>query len=882
MHTHLQSVSMVDHSVQARFRETWVAEPTESGAICAQSDRFAFDIPAEESSAALIRFGRQAGVTILLQHDARNTRLPGLKGTFTVRNGLERLLRGSELTYHMNDDGIVVRKVKAPVAASNEGTEVSSRRTIRAILDTVLAALMAAPVSVAAQATEGEGILAIEEVVVTATRREESLQDVPISITALTAQDIENTNAQSLRDLADYVPNFVFPPGRTPLEADISIRGIFANVEYELIGFDNVYSVYVDGVYQGSQSSANPDMMEIERVEVLRGPQGTLFGKNTIAGAINIISKKPTDQFEGSFNLEYGNLDYRRARAIVNVPLIEDVLAIRAAVGGTWRDGYVTNVTVGDDDLANINQRSGRVGVAYTPTSDFRAFLNIDALNGHTKAYNLEAVDAAQGDFIPYTIHSNALEKADQEKFGMSLTMEWDFGDGYTLTSITGYRDDESFFLKDVDETPLDILPFYFTGTQDLFSQELRITSPQKNRINYVAGLYYLDKEGNNFTRGVIGPNWIPPFAGDELYSDATVQTTSYAAFLTVNFELSDRARIFGGLRYTDDTKEMTVVQTSDPPETQLAFGLIPGNVPIDDITDDELTWSTGVQYDVSDAKMVYGSISRGYKSGSYTGVAIISVPALDNLIIDPEYVTSYEIGAKTGWVDNRLQANLAVFYMDYTDLQVRSYDPNAGVNGTGAQVWSNAGQVDSKGFELDLKARPTENLTLSAGIGYIHSRYGDFPGLSLARGAGNTAVGAPSVELDLNDGTIDGRTDATGNEVPLSPKWNLSLVGQYDHSLNASWDWMGRVEYQYVDTRYSADGSANFDADELLPSYDVFNARVGVTSTDGKWGIHIWAKNLLDENELVENRFSGFGYPKKEQRYMEPRTYGVTLDFYF
>lgn len=294
----------------------------------------------------------------------------------------------------------------------------------------------------------------LDLVVVTATKRAENLQDVPISISAFSAAQIEATGSQNLQDLASSIPNLVYPSSREGGGADISIRGVFQQAQPLQIGFDNGYGVYLDGVYMGKHFSVNQDLGEIDRVEVLRGPQGTLFGKNTIAGALNIVSKRPGNEFEGRVSADIGNYNLKRLRASVNLPIVEDVLAVRVALAGTERDGYVENKTLGVD-LANIDDINGRILVGFTPTSKTGIYLSLD--HRHSVSRHYEAENAAIGatnyvaDNVPYTVFRDFVDRNDLKTFGTSLTTEHEFDNQFSLTSITGYRDDQINAPRDVD-----------------------------------------------------------------------------------------------------------------------------------------------------------------------------------------------------------------------------------------------------------------------------------------------------------------------------------------------------------------------------------------------------------------------------------------------
>ncbi|WP_084421743.1 TonB-dependent receptor [Henriciella litoralis] len=716
----------------------------------------------------------------------------------------------------------------------------------------------------------------LETVTITATKREENLQDVPISISAFSEAQIEATGSQNLQDLANSIPNLVYPSSREGGGADISIRGVFQQAQPLQIGFDNGYGVYLDGVYMGKHFSVNQDLGEIERVEVLRGPQGTLFGKNTIAGALNIVSKRPDNEFGGQVSAEIGNYDLRRVRASVNVPIVEDKLAFRLALSGTERDGYVKNKTLGVD-LANIDDFNGRLLVGYTPTPNTGVYLSVDHRHSVSRHYEAENADIGftnyTGDDEPFTVYRDFVDRNDLQTFGTSLTVEHEFENGFSLTSITGYRDDKINAPRDVDGSD-------FGGYnrnkmvvgQNLFTQELRLASPEYDRFDYVAGLYYFKQANSRDEVAEVLPTWIPALVGFANFQ-YDVDVESYAAFFHSNFRVTDDFTLFGGLRYTDETKELEALQTSDPAAILPAFGVPFGQADIDeDIQDSDISYTAGLRYQFTDDIMAYGSVATGYKSGAFNVGGNITTGILANdLTVDPESVTSYEAGMKTRLFNGMVQLNGAVFLLNYDDLQVRVFDPTVGTIGT--NVLKNAASVESKGFELELSARPTDPLLVALGIGYVDSTYDSFEGVPLQRPAGSFG--------DDNDGVIDRRTDATGNRVPLAPKWTINAAVGYDVPLPNQGQWRSRLDYNYKSERYGADGSTNDPAD-LLPGYSLINVRTGYESPDGNYGIYLWAKNLTDERELDETRYIQFITSRLQQRYIEPRTYGVSVNMKF
>ena len=722
--------------------------------------------------------------------------------------------------------------------------------------------------NIAALAEEGarSDAAVLEEILVTATRRSESVQDVPISIAVVGADDIAGSGSNNLKDLASLVPNFVFGQGNNEGTSDISIRGIYSYVPPGQVGFDQGASVYLDGVYMGKQFAANAELGTTERVEVLRGPQGTLWGKNTISGAINIITRKPGDELEGSVSVEAGNRNLVHARGTVNLPLVEDRLALRASVGIREQDGYLTSTFLDDDDVGSVEQTSGRVQLRFTPGDRTTVDLNSDFFSADNVDYLFEYINDHPGsDGRKFTKTNDFPDTTERELRGTSLTVEHLFGNGYAFTSISGWRDDELAFDADIEGSPRDVFTGTFISTTKQFTQELRIASPTDRALDFVAGLYYFDQEARSIDVLMPGRDFPFPPAAGSAFQDQTVEADSMAAFVHANFHVSDALTLFAGVRYTDETKELVVQPTVCPtnPITCRALRFptfaAPVKAPVDVETQDP-TWSVGLRFNVDDDVMLYASVARGLKSGAFNKTREpVAEYAANRLVAEPEFVTSYELGAKTSWLDRRVQLNAAVFYMDYTDLQVRTTCIACGP--FPVLILSNAAAATSKGFEVELNALATDNLMIIAGVGYADGTYDKFEGVTDNRT--NTLV------------------DASGNDIALAPDWTLNLAVRHQAQLGAG-TVTSRLDYAFIDSRYSIQGVIN-DADFFLPSQSLVHARVGYRPRSDDWGIALWGRNLTDDDSLMYAAYrTAFGSAGHVGLYQQPRTYGVTLDYTF
>lgn len=716
-----------------------------------------------------------------------------------------------------------------------------------------------------AEESAQSGSPVLEEILVTATRRSESVQDVPISISVVGADDIAGSGSNNVRDMSGLVPNFVFGQGNNEATSDISIRGIYSHVPPGQVGFDQGVSVYVDGVYMGKQFASNADLGQTERVEVLRGPQGTLWGKNTVAGAVNIVTRKPGNELEGGVSVELGNRSLVHVKSNVNVPLVEDRLAFRASVGHRTRGGFITNTFLDDDDVGSSEITSGRTQLRFTPGEKTTVDLNADFFTGDNVDYIFEYVsDNPFNDDVKYTKTNDFVDYTDRELFGISLSVEHLFNNGYTFTSISGWRNDDATFGADIEGNPRDIFAGTFTIKPKQFTQELRIASPADKAYDFVAGVYYFDQEADSIDVLMPGRNFpFPPAAGSANQSQ-TVDAESIAAFVHANYRLSDAVTLFAGLRYTDETKKLVVNPTTCPnPITCGALRFPRFTAPVDapdDLTSREPTWSVGLRYNVDDDIMVYGSVARGFKSAAFNKSRDPVADLKANLLVaDPEFVTNYEIGAKTSWMERRLQLNVAAFYMDYEDLQVRTTCIDCGP--FPVLILGNAAAATSKGFELELSALATDNLLIAAGVGYSDATYDTFEGVTNNR----------TRMLE----------DASGNHIPVAPKWTLNVTVQHQARL-ADGTLTSRLDYSYLDDRYSIQGVLN-DSYSFLPSQSLLNARLSYGPHNGNWSLSAWARNLTDNKSLIYANFrSAFGSRGGVGMYQEPRTYGISLDYRF
>jgi len=746
-------------------------------------------------------------------------------------------------------------------AAMNRKSTVSLKRT-GFVVSTLACILLAT-------GANASGVL--EEVKVTAQKREESVQSVPIAITALTRDALEKLKLRTANEIVASVPNVSFNGNGADYLLIISIRGVsmqdYSNNQAGPI------AIYEDEVYRGVQVlAAGIQLYDIERVEVLRGPQGTLYGRNSTGGAINFITRKP--QFAGqSGYVTIGTGDYGRkeVQGAYDAELVKDQLGMRFAFNYLKTDGYVKNRLPGKNDLSSVDEWGGRLIFTARPSDNLEASLTLEKTRQTPHSYGALTIETN-----PYGIGFGGYRRDDRLGFwesetdyaknifidfkGAALKLDWQTAANLTVTSITAYDKGKFGMFGDDDGSPLNILHDDYVAHADQFSQELRLTSQFDGRFNFVGGLYYVEDkvDAYNIFRYMAQYGGVDNFCLDDpfffigcRYDNEYVQKRdSYAAFVHTTTDLSERLKLNAGLRYTRDSVRMSnyksfmsdvLTGVSNP-----AFGGAP--FPIFDEnpgkkTETNTSGKVGLDYQLTDDAMVYVSYSTGYRVGAWNGLAFFFPSEIT--YADPEKVKALEGGFKTQWLDRRLQLNGALFTYDYTNQQFINFDPN-----TGAQTIQNAKKAASKGFEVEFTYLPADVLQLSAGIGYLDTKYKKL---------------------------IKGGLDLSGNKLIAAPKWNINTAIDFN------------VPFDSFNVTLHADGvytSKQFYSPENLPAiaqdaYWIWNARAELENKTRSLVLGLWIKNIAKKNYVVNAYdLTGFGYNFYQRGV--PRTYGVDLTWHF
>jgi len=716
-----------------------------------------------------------------------------------------------------------------------------------------------------------------DEIVVTARRRVESLQRVPVAVSAFDENRLTELQADTLSGIQYATPNLYFDQGDAS-NAVIYLRGIGQN---DSLAFaDPGVGVYIDDVFIARSQAAFLELFDVERVEVLRGPQGTLYGRNTIGGAVKFVSTRPPDEFTAYLEGGYGNFDFVTVKGGIGGPIAPGVLRAKAAFSYTRRDGYNDNLFDGKDD-GDIESFSGRGALLYTPTDDLEFLLSVDGKIDRpdtSRSPTRETAIVGAPDPVgapatlvtfpasenPFDVDVNANRLSDLSGFGVALTSRLKAGDALTFESITSYRMLDFDLNLDVDGSPLPILDILVIQDQFQVSQELRAIYDDGGRFTFTGGVYYFHDDDETFSgvdfasATVFGlfPVILFGFPSSALAETDQI-TNSYAAFADASLALTDRIDFSAGLRYTYEKRrsarrfenffDTSVSVIEDTPPFLQGAGV--AGIPISGEADfDALTPKVSISYKASDDAMIYATVSRGFKSGGFDGRATTDFGFQE---FDPEFVWSYEGGIKTSWFDGALIANAAYFYNDYTDLQVTSFGADP-LSGTFVSQFTNAAEAHAQGVELELFARPHERLSITGTLGWLDAEYEEF----------NILVG----------GVV---TDVSDRPLINSPRWNASLGATYEQPIGGA-----MIAVAHVDGAYRGERAVEITASPELTqeNHGLLNAFVALKASNERWEIRGGVKNATDEAIRVQG-FNLSEFPGVQLGFFTaPRTYDVRL----
>ena len=675
----------------------------------------------------------------------------------------------------------------------------------------------------------------LEEIVVTAQKREQSLQDVAISVAVISGEELAALNKTQISELTRLVPSLTYSGGTSDAGQSIIVRGIGTQTFSRSV--DQSVGTVIDGVVSSSVSGSLLDFSDVARVEVLRGPQGMLFGKNASAGVLSITTQAPTRELRAGAGLSYGDENATQLNGYLSGPLVQDTLLARVAAYNNTRDGILSNEFPGGKDMNDRDEWGVRSKLQWLVSDDLDITL---AYNHVEREHNccigpLEVVtpgsvaDREGGERGPRadTLLDNDESPGRTDADVYSIEANWQWGQ-YLLTSITAYTEEDVFGAARSDLYTRTALPLNDSfGHYEQFTQELRLTSPADRTVSYVAGLYYFDKKIDREFERVISLNGIDQAPAGEIsvLNYADTRNESFAVFGQATWNITERARLSLGARYNDEA--LSIDQT---------VGSFPGTIaeaPAGEIADDtdDQQWSGRIigELDITPAAMVYASIARGYKGPGSNSLP--SGPSSGEVFVDPEIPTNYELGIKSQWLDDRLRLNGALYYTQFEDFQASAQVPNAFPP---LFFLTNAGELETQGVELEMNAQLLPNLGVQASIAYTDAIFSDW-----------TDAPCYSGQTEMQ-GCVNGIQDLSGADMPNSPDWAFNLGANYflpieSQPFNAfvrgNYFWQDDVQYDTTNNPL-----------HVGDAYGTLDLYLGVADKRGRYSAQFFVLNALDE----------------------------------
>lgn len=699
----------------------------------------------------------------------------------------------------------------------------------------------------------------LEEVIVTAQKRSQTLMEVSASVDAFSESDIEALGFSQASSLAQYSPGLYVKPTVGDQNPVFTIRGIGFN---DFTSIQNPgAAVYVNSVVVPYHPMMSFQLLDIEQVEVLKGPQGTLYGRNSTAGAITFVTRRPGDELNGYVNFELGNYGLRKVEAAIGGPL-NDEIGARVAISSLETDGYQTNRTTGDNHYGGKSRTFGRVTLDWQVAENNYVSLELHGGKDQSEAVALEHLASfdpltgaepcapvaagvrAEGvctsalgyfddDNDPFAgDYSVANGGVDNKAFGGALMVQHEWASGLVLTSITGYDQFDRYQEQDIDASPASTLDVTFDDLTTAFSQELGL-SGETDDMSWIAGVYY-SKDSIDALQALDVSDLIP---GTVALVTNHQDSTSFAVFSHVEYDLNDKFQIIAGLRYTKEEKQWRGGSDALP---------LGQNFSQATVDDRDISGMIGIEYSVSDEVMFYATSSKGFRSGGFPGGFNLSASGLQPF--DQEEVFAYEIGGRATLMEGSLRLNGALYFYDWRDLQTQTsfIDP---VSGISSLVLSNAGDAEIKGAELSLNWQLTDATHFRSGLNYMSTE----------------VVASDDARLQNKD--LANAPQLTFNAI-LSHVIPLAAV---DITLQA--------DTSFTDDRFfTSDNTPVFRGE----AYWLTNLRASVGPEDESWNAYLWVKNLGDKIYRVEG-FNQFGFSGDSYHaYGEPRTYGAGVRLKF
>lgn len=755
-------------------------------------------------------------------------------------------------------------------------------RKILLVLTAVSIQILVADVTIAQ-----DSAAVLEEIVVTAQKREESLADVGIAVDVVSGDRLREAGALSLIEVGRFSPglNIQTPFGEFgyPL---IAIRGV--NTDGFIETLPQSTGVYADGVYVSQPPMQAFRLLDLERMEVLKGPQGTIYGRNTIAGAINLISKRPTFEPEGYASVGFGRYSRASFEGAYGGP-ISDTAAGRIAVKYLRQtDSPLTNMDPNLGDGGELDQLMSRGSLLFRPNDDVELLVRFYAGRDDSDVWPWATIPAGQdtdGDGIPdqicpeyargdvaaaqvnclardpfvsgdtfndtdgdpYTINQNAIGSHGYRSSGISAELNWSLGAG-TVTSVTGWDDFERHDVLDEDGGPTVALDDVRRSEVSQFSQEIRIASNAAQGLQWLAGFYYSSDEMEGD----------PSFDSGGRQDYSTLETDTLGLFGQVEYPLAENLVVTVGGRWTDVERDFYYETNGFFAAPELQAGAS------NTFSDSDYSARLALDWTVNDDTLVYASVSRGFNAGTFNSQFLATVDNLEPT--KSESLTAYEVGLKSTFAEGRANVEAAIYFYDATDPQVVAVEPLSGIS---ANFLINADDSQMQGGEIQLRAIPVDWLELSFGAAYIDSEYGN-----LMTSVAGTGTGSPYPD----NAPVFGSTlaDLTGNRIPNTPEWSINSSATVEWPVSAGWRFIGQLDFLWED-----DIPRDLRASPALftEAHIDVDLRLALRSADDKWDAAFWVRNLTDEVYLTEAyEVLGFGFYIAAGNYSYPRTFGIEL----
>ena len=860
---------------------------------------FDIDIPQLNAADALNTLAEQTDAILLFPYrDAISRQANSVKGRYTLMDALAILLQGSGLTGGLSEDSAIKISIGGDMHRNKkiEERESMKKHHVFTGLFAALASFVGAHPSATGQESTAPSVTGLEEIVVTAQKRTESLQDVPVSVSAFSAAAIQASNISRIEEITTLAPTVTFDTKRDFGTSSLRVRGVGTLVLDS--GVESSVATVIDGIVMSQGGAALNEFPDVERVEVLNGPQGTLFGKNASAGLLNVVTRRPnTGEFEGVVDFRLaGDQDYKLSGAI-SAPL-NDEMAYR--LSGYWRgyDGNVQNVLTGNH-INGIDAYGIRGKLLWNPSDKVEVLLSADYTDQDTEccqrilrrdtgdltydssllptmgthAYGGPLLTGSIADITGLTINAENHQVATEiepsntaENYGLGLEINWEMGE-HRLTSITGLRRFETVGTRDNDETPLPLNNFQRAAKESSwFSQELRLASPVGGTYDYMVGLYYYTADNENLDQferiisvsldgrfDVASTPQTDHFVQSG-FARGDIETTNMAIFGNLNYHPGEDLTLFAGFRFLRDEIDGTVsgtridinpaVGTLD--DNNAGLGLIGVGPLSSGASDTDVIGRTGIQYRFAEDSMLYATYSTGFKGRGYSTEFFASAARFGAEPVEPETSKSMELGLKSTFMDNRARFNATLFRTRIDGFQLTFRDLVTLVNSL-----NSVEEIVTEGAEIDFSWAATENLVFNAGLAFVDAVFASY--------------------ANSNNGDLSGTT------LPNAPEFKGVFSARYEDAISSNLSGYVQLNYRYQDeVNYLQDGSG-FEQFAGQDSFGIADLSFGIDTLDGKYSASLFVKNLTDEfyvTGISPNGNAGGGFvlhalPRDYSRYL-------------